>query len=82
MTMSYVRVVDPRVLYKSSGRGLAHGRVLIGNGAIRKCEMKATARRMTSQSNSGSYQYLVRRNAQLEQGYNIGIILGKHMQVS
>ncbi|KAG2481121.1 hypothetical protein PVAP13_J683257 [Panicum virgatum] len=63
--------LDVDVLYKSSGCGLAHGRVPITNGAVRKCDMRASSRRSntTSQSNSGSYQYLVRRNAQLEQGY-------------
>jgi hypothetical protein len=32
--------LDPVVLYKSSGHGLAHGRVPIANGAIRKSHMK------------------------------------------
>ena len=56
------------MLYKSSGRGLAHGRVPIANGAIRKTEMKGSGRRTntTSQANSMSYQYLLRRNAQVE----------------
>ena len=53
--------LDPVVLYKSSGRGLAHGRVLIANGAIRKSHMKGIARwtDTPSQANSRSYQYLV-----------------------
>jgi len=79
--------LDPVVLYKSSGRGLAHGRVPIANVAIRKSHMKGIARRTdtTSQANSRSYQYLVRRNAQLEQNSqrdsHIGLILRKHMKV-
>jgi len=79
--------LDPIVLYKSSGRGLADGRVPIANGAIRKSHMKGIARRTdtTSQANSRSYQYLVRRNAQLEQNSqrdsHIGLILSKHMKV-
>lgn len=32
--------LDPVVLYKSSGRGLAHGHVPIANGAIRKSDMR------------------------------------------
>lgn len=53
----------------------------IANGAVRKCDMRASSRRSntTSQSNSGSYQYLARRNAQLEQGYQIGLVLSKHI---
>ena len=78
--------LDPIVLYKSSGRGLAHGRVPIANGAIRKTVMKGSGRRTntTSQANSMSYQYLLRRNAQLEQNArnnNIGLVLTKHMKV-
>jgi len=74
------------VLYKSSGHGLAHGRVPIANGAIRKAEMKGSTRRTNtaSQANSMSYQYLLRRNAQLEQNArnnNIGLVLTKHMKV-
>jgi hypothetical protein len=43
--------------------------VPIANGGIRKIEMKGFGRRTntTSQANSRSYQYLLRRNAQLEQ---------------
>ena len=45
--------LDPIVLYKSSGRGLAHGRVPIANGAVRKAKMKGSTRRTntTSQAN-------------------------------
>jgi hypothetical protein len=72
--------LDAEALYQSSGNGLAHGRVPIANGVVRKCDMKASARG-TRHSNSGSYQYLVRRNAQLEKGYKIGLVLSKHMPV-
>jgi len=72
------------VVYKSSGCGLAHGRLPIANGAIRKTDIKGSGRRAktTSQTNSGSYQSLLRRNAQLEQNSaHIGLVLTKHMKV-
>ncbi|CAN6223755.1 unnamed protein product [Urochloa humidicola] len=70
--------LDAEVVYKSSGNGLAHGRVPIANGAVRKCDIKASGRTSstTRQTNSGSYQYLVRRNAQLEK---IGLLFCKRM---
>ncbi|KAG2639670.1 hypothetical protein PVAP13_2KG022016 [Panicum virgatum] len=72
--------LDADVLY-SSGNGLAHGRVPIANGAIRKCDMKKSGRtsNSTRQPSSASYQYLVRRNAHLEKGYQIGLVLIKQM---
>lgn len=77
-------VVDQPVIGRpSSGNDLAHGRVPIANGAIRKCDMKESARasNSTRRSSSGSYQYLVRRNAHLEKGYQIGLVLMKQMPV-
>ncbi|TVU17059.1 hypothetical protein EJB05_33070 [Eragrostis curvula] len=75
--------MDVNVLYKS-GHGLRHGRVPIANGAVRKSEIIAAARENSpstrTQGNSMSYQQLQRRNAQLEQGVQISLILGKHMQ--
>ena len=74
--------LDADVLY-SSGNGLAHSRVPIANGAIRKCDMKESGRasNSTRQPSSASYQYLVRRNAHLEKGYQIGLVLIKQMLV-
>ncbi|TVU40773.1 hypothetical protein EJB05_14250 [Eragrostis curvula] len=75
--------MDVNVLYKS-GHGLRHGRVPIANGAVRKSEIIAAARENSAstrtQGNSMSYQQLQRRNAQLEQGVQISLVLGKHMQ--
>lgn len=73
--------LDVHVLYKSGG-GMPHGRVPIANGAVKKATMKATARAQNVRpSKSMSYNQLLARNAQLEQGSHHSSVLCKHLRV-
>ncbi|KAM0837264.1 hypothetical protein ACQ4PT_061782 [Festuca glaucescens] len=60
------RDLDPAVLY-STGGGMPHGRLPIGDGAFRKSQVVAAAKRSNIKpANSMSYQDLLRRNTFLE----------------
>nr|XP_051212141.1 uncharacterized protein LOC127329716 [Lolium perenne] len=60
------RDLDPAVLY-STGGGMPHGRFPIGDGAFRKSEVVAAAKRSNIKpANSMSYQDLLRKNTFLE----------------
>jgi hypothetical protein len=73
------RDLDHAVMY-STGGGMPHGRLAIGDGAFRKSVVVAAAkRRNIKPANSMSYQNVIRRNQFLEKelkNYN------KHMRVS
>ena len=60
------RDLDPAVMY-STGGGMPHGRLLIGDGAFKKSHVVDAAKRSNVKpSNSLSYQALLRRNQYLE----------------
>lgn len=59
--------MDGKVLYTIGG-GLPHGRLPIGNGAVKKADVIAAAKgRNIRPSNTPSYRALLQENAQLHQ---------------
>lgn len=72
------RDVDPAVMY-STGGGMPHGRLPIGDGAFKKSQVLVAAKRSNIKpSNSMSYQELLRRNQFLENQHKNH---SKHMRV-
>ena len=75
------RDLDPEIMYSSSG-GMPHGRLAIGDGAIKKAVVVAKARENdTRPSNSISYHCLLKENAQLKKRCKNNFVLSKHVQV-
>ena len=73
--------LDPEIMISSSG-GMPHGRLAIGDGAIKKAVVVAKARENdTRPSNSISYQCLLKENAQLKRRCKNNFVLSKHVQV-
>ena len=86
--------LDPEIMYSSSG-GMPHGRLAIGDGAIKKAVVVAKARENdTRPSNTCfhiteaiwntcivSYHCLLKENAQLKRRCKNNFILSKHVQV-
>ena len=73
--------LDGQILYESLG-GIPHGRLAIGDGAIKKAVVVAKARENdTRPSNSISYQCLLKENAQLKRRCKNNFVLSKHVQV-
>lgn len=74
------RDLDPEIMYSSSG-GMPHGRLAIGDGAIKKAVVVAKARENdTRPSNSISYHCLLKENAQLKKRCKNNFVLSKHVQ--
>lgn len=74
------RDLDPKVIY-SIGGGLPHGRLAIGDSAIKKSEVRAIAKQHNIRpANSLSYQDLLKRHQQLEKRCKTVGVVAKHLK--